>query len=446
MVFCLTNFVKSIKICKGIIVCRITMDREKTVKYLSAASSVRRLKGVKILKKAEERDVSLVPDTKDENVLLSAHTFYSFSPYSPSRAAYRAYQSGLGVVGISDHDSLAGVGEFAAACDILGIECSRGLQLRCRFYSGMGRWLNSFYERDIGFVSIRGIPQREVAALDKEIAGIRARRAERARKMVEKFNSRLKKYGMVLNFERDVKAASMYRSGGTVTERHILYALAQKLIKKFGNADAILEFIQKNLGAEIEEEHLLALSDINNPYYAYDLVSCLKHEVRFFYVPADDVLSAKDVVSLAHRHGGLITYSYVGVAKRIYEDREETVVLEDGYLEELMRDLGHFGFDAIEYVPAGVSAERAELLSALAAENGMFTLPYSDLNSPRQLFVGEGDMPAELIRNTWAVVGHEKSVNYNLEDGLNTEKSKEKTPDLEARLILYAEIGRLRLK
>ena len=47
------------------------------------------------------------------------HTTFSFSPYSPTKAAYMAYKAGLTSAGIMDHDSLSGAIEFKKACEIL---------------------------------------------------------------------------------------------------------------------------------------------------------------------------------------------------------------------------------------------------------------------------------------------------------------------------------------
>lgn len=422
------------------------MQREPLIKMLSHKNLKKRLKAIKLLKKAEVEDETLIPEGKSAGI-LSVHTYYSFSPFSPALAAYIAYTNGNRCVAISDHDTLAGAEEFCRAAEMLGMESGAGLQLRARFYDGKGRWLNNVYEQDVGFVAIRGVPQSEWESATKELAPTRAKRADRDRRMVEKFNDRIKKYGMSLNFEKDVKPLSKYSDGGSITERHILFAFAGKLVKRFKTAVEITEFIETKLKIKIEEEFKPALSDISNPYFMYDLVNCLKYEVKFFYVPADDVPTVQQVVDFAHRHGALITYTYSGEVHRVYEGEEVVFTLEDAYLSELMEDLGKLGFDAVEYIPSNVKGERAENLAALARQNGMFTLPCTDINSPRQRFIPDGiDDNEELVRNLWAVVGHGKSAAYDISDGLNTEKSKAKNPDLEARLKLYAEVGKLKLK
>ena len=422
------------------------MDREKLIKTLSANDSFIRLKGIKQLKKMEGSGSLPKPMTSDEDFALSFQTNYSFSPYTPSLAAFRAYQGGIGIAGIADHDGLAGAEEFARACSILGVESTCGVQLFGRFYSGANRWLNNFYERDIGCVTLRGVPSCEIESLHKELEPTRVKRAERDKKMVEKLNLRLKKHGLDINFDKDVKARSYYKNGGTITERHILFALAGKLVEKFGDAGKILDFLKNDFNVKVDEAYLPALSDINNPYYTYDLVDCLKHEINFFYIPMDDVMGAPALVDLAHRHGALITYDYVGEVRRNYGGQQEVITLENEFTEQLFKDLGTMGFDAVEYDPVAIPEEDAKNLRELAGENGMFTLPHSDFNSPRQKFSAKVELPPELVKNVWAVIGHEKSASYSVDDGMNTTKSKSKNPSLSSRLDLYAEIGRLKLR
>ena len=52
------------------------------------------------------------PARRDNDANNHIHTIYSFSPYSPTKAAYMAYMAGLTSAGIMDHDSLSGVEEF----------------------------------------------------------------------------------------------------------------------------------------------------------------------------------------------------------------------------------------------------------------------------------------------------------------------------------------------
>ena len=71
------------------------------------------------LKKLCEGDF---PETEGD-VNNHIHTFYSFSPYSPSEAVYNAKKAGLKTAGIMDHDSVSGCREFIAATLFLFRRC-----------------------------------------------------------------------------------------------------------------------------------------------------------------------------------------------------------------------------------------------------------------------------------------------------------------------------------
>lgn len=60
------------------------------------------------------------------------HTFYSFSPYSPSAAVFAARAEGLATAGIIDHDSIAGAREFIRAGEILDFPVTIGMECRVR--------------------------------------------------------------------------------------------------------------------------------------------------------------------------------------------------------------------------------------------------------------------------------------------------------------------------
>ncbi len=65
--------------------------------------------------------------TAGREVNCHVHTFYSFSPYSPSAAAAGAQDAGLAAVGVMDHDSFAGAAEMRRAGMILGIATTAGV-------------------------------------------------------------------------------------------------------------------------------------------------------------------------------------------------------------------------------------------------------------------------------------------------------------------------------
>ena len=70
------------------------------------------------------------PNFRENDANNHIHTIYSFSPYSPTLAAYMAYSAGLTSAGIMDHDSLSGAKEFKKACEILNLGSTCGVEVR----------------------------------------------------------------------------------------------------------------------------------------------------------------------------------------------------------------------------------------------------------------------------------------------------------------------------
>ena len=60
---------------------------------------------------------------------LHIHTVYSDGAYTPAQIAAAAKQAGLGLLSMTDHDSLAGLAEKRAACEALGISYVAGWEV-----------------------------------------------------------------------------------------------------------------------------------------------------------------------------------------------------------------------------------------------------------------------------------------------------------------------------
>ena len=77
---------------------------------LALLNAPERLENLKKL--VDEVKCGALPAPKTEkDVNNHIHTQYSFSPYSPTAAAWFAWQAGLCTAGIIDHDSVAGAKE-----------------------------------------------------------------------------------------------------------------------------------------------------------------------------------------------------------------------------------------------------------------------------------------------------------------------------------------------
>ena len=177
------------------------------------------------------------------------HTTYSFSPYSPTKAVYMAYISGLKTAGIMDHDSIGGAEEFIEAGKIANMAVTCGFETRVKMEGSKyaSRRFNNPDQPYVAYVACHGIPHQNINKVNEFTAAIRQKRNERNKKQVEKINELIKNSGIVLSFDNDVMPISMAADGGSITERHILYALSLKLIDKFGMGVKLVEFLKETL-------------------------------------------------------------------------------------------------------------------------------------------------------------------------------------------------------
>lgn len=92
------------------------------------------------------------------------HTFYSFSPYSPSKAIWMAKASSLPTAGIMDHDTVAGAIEFIEAGKIAQIATTIGVECRADFSKTPlnGKKINNPDQDSIAYIAIHGIPHTEI--------------------------------------------------------------------------------------------------------------------------------------------------------------------------------------------------------------------------------------------------------------------------------------------
>ena len=57
--------------------------------------------------------------------------------------------------------------------------------------------------------------------------------------MTENINRLMEPFGITLDFDRDVIPISQYANGGSITERHLLCALSQKILDKAGKEGCV---------------------------------------------------------------------------------------------------------------------------------------------------------------------------------------------------------------
>ena len=414
---------------------------QELIKKLNGGPAETRLSALAELVKVQTEK----PTPRDNDANNHIHTIYSFSPYSPTKAAYMAYMAGLTSAGIMDHDSLSGVEEFKKACAILGLGSTCGVEVRVKFDRGFGK-INHPDQANCFYMAAHGIPFQNVKAFNEYLAPYRAKRNERDAKMCELITGKFGKFGVELDFEKDVKPLSQADLGGSVTERHLLYALAVKLENKFGRTDDLIKFLVNDLKLGVNDKVKGYLLDNDNEHFLYDLLGVLKADTAFFYIDADEEMpDAEEFVKVARSFGAIPAYAYLGDVGNSVTGDKKAQKFEDDFLPELIKEIKAIGIQAVAYMPTRNTPEQLQRISKLCKENGFFEISGEDVNSSRQKFACAAlALPenAHLITATWALIGHEAiSTEKGKEFGMFAENSVAQTPDLKERVAKYAVIG-----
>ena len=195
---------------------------------------------------AQRGEVALEPETDVVN--MHCHTFFSFNAYShsPTSLAWLAKRHGFKAIGMVDFDVLDAVDEFLAACDLVGVRSSAGLETRVYIPEFAAREINSpgepgiAYHMGIGFTS-NDVPDR-VAHISSTL---RQGGPQRNREIVKRVNAQLDP--VMIDYDRDVLPLT---PAGNATERHLLAAYLQAADKTVTNR---VDFWAAKLGVPCEQ-------------------------------------------------------------------------------------------------------------------------------------------------------------------------------------------------
>jgi hypothetical protein len=377
------------------------------------------------------------------------HTTYSFSPYSPAKAVWTAYMSGLRTAGIMDHDSISGADEFIRAGIITGIETTIGAECRVDFSNTplKGRRINNPDQESVAYVALHGIPHTQISAVEDFFKPYQEARNLRNRKMTDRINEIVGSFGIRLDYEKDVVPLSMYGEGGSITERHLLFALSKKLVGVFGKGKALLKFLREKMGLSIRKRLEEYLADENNEHYLYDLLGVLKSDlVPAFYIDAgDECPDVSFFIEFSQRIGAISAYAYLGDVGESVTGDKKAQKFEDEYIEELFEVLKGLGFNAVTYMPSRNTSQQLEIVRSFCERYGFFQISGEDINQPRQSFVCEALRKPEfrnLIRSTWALIGHEKAATRDLSQSMFSKETEARYPVLEERIEKYSMMGK----
>ncbi|MHB1153229.1 MAG: PHP domain-containing protein [Eubacteriales bacterium] len=374
----------------------------------------------------DKTDAGKIPAPKETKYVNNhIHTTYSFSPYSPAKAVYMAWQNGLKTAGIMDHDSVAGAKEFIQAAAIIKMPVTCGVE--CRVDMSMTRLngyrINNPDQKSVAYVAMHGIPHQNIDHVNSFLAPYRAHRNERNIKMCKNITDLVSPYGLSLDFYTDVLPISNYSEGGSVTERHILFALVKKITALYPAPSLVISFLCDEMKLSITEKikaQILA-GDETPDYYEYDILGALKSNMveKFYIDAADECPAVSDFISMVHENGGIAAYAYLGDVGDSVTGDKKIQKFEDDYLDLLIDVLKEYNFDAITYMPTRNTQAQLDRIMNYCHIAGFFQISGEDINSPRQSFICKAlDDPkfGHLIDAAYTLINYENAATENLQE------------------------------
>lgn len=390
------------------------MDRTEALLALNAQKEEDRLAALRDCVAGDVGGVASTPRTDEVN--NHVHTRYSFSPYSPSAAVWAARCAGLSVVGSVDHDSISAAAEMQAAGAIAGIGVTVGAELRVSFgeTAFAGRRLNNPDTLGNAYIVLHGVPRASWDRLAQALEPIHQAREARNREQLSRLNALLPPGIEELEYDRDVRSLSWAERGGSVTERHLLLALALSILGQArGSSETIVELVEQGLGVPVSATARQRIGAPDNPHLPYDLIGLLKaHLVPAFFVQPDsaECPPVREITALAADLGAIPAYAYLGDVQGSVTGDKKDQSFEDAYLEELFAALPHLGFQAVTYMPPRNTRSQLMRVQKLCVDADLMEISGVDINSSRQSFNAPEVLEPpfrHLTTSTWALVGHE---------------------------------------
>lgn len=386
------------------------MEKYEILDLLNAPTAEERLENLKKILESEES----APEVKSQFANNHIHTFYSFSPYSPTAAVYFARAEGLPTAGIMDHDSIAGADEFRAAGKLAGVGTTCGFECRVSMRNTKFKNIKTNNPDQIGvsYMAFHSVPAGAFGKVQEVFSSLRERRNERNKRMIAIINDIVGEYGLSVDFERDVVPLSHFRDGGSITERHIMCALADKIIESCG-ATGTLDFLENKLGLSLSSKQRQWIGEADPVHFRYDVLGVLKSSLNErTYLPADDeCMTLEEAVALAKEIGAILCYAYLGDIAESPTGDKKAAKFEDEYLDELLDVLKSVGVEGITYMPSRNTEAQMTRLISLCREKGFREISGEDINSSRQSFIcKELEKPQfrHLVDAAWELVHREE--------------------------------------
>lgn len=389
------------------------MNKEQLIERLNDADVNVRLESLRqLMAMIKAGEIEAPKQGNDVNNHI--HTTFSFSPYSPTKAVWMAYNAGLQTAGIMDHDSLSGAREFIEAGKIVGILTTIGVECRVNMKNTpLGdKRINNPDQKGIAYCTMHGVPHQHIDEVVNFFKPYVAKRNERNRKMIDKINELTAPYGIKTDFDKDVVPLSEFANGGSITERHLLYALSKKITERFGKGEAVVKFLTEDMGISVSGKIQGFLMDSENVNYEYDLLGALKSNlVEKFYIDADvECPDVTEMIALAAKINAFSAYAYLGDVGDSVTGDKKTQKFEDDYIDLLFDTIKDLKFKAVTYMPSRNTMEQLRRIRSMCDKYGFFQISGEDINSPRQSFICEAQRNPEfanLYESTMTLIRHE---------------------------------------
>lgn len=353
------------------------MDRD--IEFLNAPTKEERIANLKILLAEETVKPEALPQYANNHI----HTTFSFSPYSPTAAVWAARRVGLLTAGIMDHDSISGAAEFREAAKLAGIGSTCGIEMRVDYHNTpfADKKINNPDQTGVAYMTFHSIKERYFDKVQEFLKPHVELRNERNRKELENIN---RVTGLNLDFDRDIIPISQYANGGSITERHLLFATAKAMLPE---------------GTEDEQ---------------YKLLGKLKSGlIKDIFVPAkEELITLEEAVNFAEEVDAILCYAYLGDVGASPTGDKAAAHYEDSYLDELMAYLHEAGIKAVTYMPSRNTAEQMDRLMRLCEQYDMKQISGEDINQPSQSFICKqlaDPKFAHLVDAAWDLVKREEN-------------------------------------
>lgn len=389
-------------------------------KYVDALSSRFETRRLGALRKLAEKDRET---TADASFNLMIHSACSFSPYTPSLAAFMAFKFGIRLAGLMDNYTLAGADEFIKACRILGVSYSVGVELRADL---------PFTDAKVGNVALFGIAARGFKPMQRELKAFRETQKGNVSATIKAVNKYFKELGVSLS-EGEVMKLIPKAAEPVYLSKYVFLALAEKAFKLFGRDGTMKMLLER--GFELSETEKALIMDEGNLYCVYDLANYL-FECRDRFLASKSYHLPDEIIALGHKYGAVCAFEY-SLRYKLCDTAENRALLS-----RLSREVKSAGFDGVCFDPNKLDGGLRETFLDELEKNELLALPLYSVEFPRQEFLNsfpDERTAAVMTEAAFTVVGSEMCENLT---GEGFVASNLKVDGFHEKVALFSKIGR----